>query len=85
MSLMVKPLCVGIDASGIKSGGGLTHLLEVLAASNPSAHGVTEIVVWCGQAVAQRAHSRPGISIVHVPELDQSLWARARWQSKRLA
>ena len=40
-------MIIGIDASNIKSGGGLTHLLNLLNESNPKLHNFNLIVVWC--------------------------------------
>ncbi|RUQ32320.1 MAG: hypothetical protein EKK68_06885 [Candidatus Competibacteraceae bacterium] len=44
-SLSVSPLVVGIDASNLRGGGGVTHLAELLLAANPAAHGVDSVVI----------------------------------------
>ena len=37
---------IGIDASNIRTGGGLTHLVELLSVVNPILYGFNKIVVW---------------------------------------
>ena len=39
---------VGIDASNIKAGGGLTHLLQLLEHANPMASGIEKVIIWGG-------------------------------------
>lgn len=43
---------VGIDASNISSGGGVTHLLNLLNEADPLAYGFSEITVWAGKGTA---------------------------------
>ena len=52
---MMKQL--GIDASNICDGGGLTHLVELLHAAKPATHGFEKIYVWAPSAtLAQVNH-----------------------------
>lgn len=39
---------LGIDASNIRTGGGVTHLIELLRAAKPQEHGFDEVIVWGG-------------------------------------
>jgi glycosyltransferase involved in cell wall biosynthesis len=39
-------MILGIDASNIRAGGGLTHLKEVLKFANPSSNNFQKVVVW---------------------------------------
>ncbi|KFF00356.1 hypothetical protein IX39_06780 [Chryseobacterium formosense] len=39
-------MVLGIDATNIRTGGGLTHLLEILQHGNPKLVGFDEVVVW---------------------------------------
>lgn len=41
-------MILGIDASNIKAGGGLTHLREMLTHADPIAYGITKVIVWGG-------------------------------------
>ena len=35
---------IGIDASNIRAGGGLHHLLEILRAAQPEQHGIKRVI-----------------------------------------
>jgi hypothetical protein len=37
---------LGIDASNIRSGGGLTHLVHLLGAANPLEHDIEHVTVF---------------------------------------
>ncbi len=76
---------LGIDASNLRAGGGVTHLVELLRAADPLAHDLTSIVVWGGLATLQHLEDRPWLEKCHQPILDQSLPYRAYWQRFRLS
>ena len=38
---------LGIDASNIRAGGGLTHLVALLRAGEPQKYGFEQVIVWC--------------------------------------
>ena len=44
-------MIIGIDASNIKEGGGVTHLVNLLKASNPKKHNFIKIVIWCNKQI----------------------------------
>ena len=35
-----------IDASNIRAGGGVTHLVELLTSANPPAYGFEQVTIW---------------------------------------
>jgi glycosyltransferase involved in cell wall biosynthesis len=76
---------VGIDASNLRAGGGITHLVELLGAGDPLRHGVDRLVVWCGRTMADRLPVRPWLEAIHVPALDRGLPSRLWWQQHALA
>ena len=57
-------LTIGIDASNIRGGGGVTHLVELLRGFDPEGLGITRVVVWSGtktlQALDQAKPCRSG-------------------------
>jgi glycosyltransferase involved in cell wall biosynthesis len=75
---------VGIDASNLRAGGGLTHLVELLRAADPSSHGFDQVTVWGGSATLARLEHRPWLRCVHDPLLDRSLPYRVYWQRLKL-
>lgn len=75
---------LGIDASNIRTGGGVTHIAELLRAAQPSAHGITKVTVWAGRQTLRQLTWQPWLDLVHEPMLDQSLPVRQYWQRSRL-
>ncbi len=75
---------LGIDASNIRTGGGLTHLFEVLNAVEPHNHGISRVVVWAGRQTIESLPVKPWLKCVHEPLLDQSLPMRTYWQMTKL-
>ncbi len=77
-------LRVGIDASNIHRGGGITHLIQLLQAAEPRELGIEEVVVWSRSIVLSRLPERPWLRKVHVADLDGALPRRLAWQRFRL-
>jgi len=80
---MMKQL--GIDASNICDGGGLTHLVELLHAAKPVTHGFEKIYVWAPSATLAQIKEKPWIMKRSDPLLEQHYLQRAFWQRKRLS
>lgn len=78
-------LVVGIDASNIRAGGGITHLAQMLASVVLPAAGIRRIVVWGGQATLARLPDGDSLTKIHVRWLDRSLPFRILWQQLGLA
>jgi len=75
---------LGIDASNLRSGGGVTHIVELLEAARPQEHGIARVVVWASGDTLRKLPSRPWLDSVHEPMLDRSLPVRLYWQRTRL-
>ena len=75
---------VVIDASNLRAGGGLTHLLSLLTAASPGRHGIDAVDVWSARATLDRLPSRPWLTARHHPALDRSLPERLWWQRVEL-
>lgn len=76
---------LGIDGTNIRSGGGLTHLVELLRAAKPAEHGIDQVVVWSARATLERIEKRPWLVKLEDPMLERSLPWRTYWQRFRLA
>jgi glycosyltransferase involved in cell wall biosynthesis len=76
---------LGIDASNLRAGGGITHLAELLRAASPAEQGIAKVVVWGGQATLELLPDKPWLHLVHEPMLDRSLPWRQLWVQGRLA
>lgn len=75
---------VVIDGSNLRMGGGVTHLLALLGAATPDAHGIDAVEVWSGRAVLDQMPARPWLRARHHPALDRSLPERVYWQRREL-
>lgn len=75
---------IAIDASNIRKGGGVTHLIEILRAADPRSHGITAFIVWACSATLARIEDRPWIEKRAEPVLEQNFIRRAIWQRTQL-
>ena len=80
-----KQITLGIDATNIRVGGGVTHLVELLRAAHPEEHGIARIVIWGGTATLQLIEERPWLFKNTPPALDQGLLQRTLWQHFQLS
>jgi glycosyltransferase involved in cell wall biosynthesis len=75
---------LGIDASNLLLGGGVTHLEELLGAADPKHHGFSEVIVWGRSTTIDRLPKRPWLRCVKAAELDGNLLGRALWRTRHL-
>jgi len=73
-------LVVGIDATNLRQGGGRTHLVELLRAAIPEAHGISRVVVWGSKDTLARLDARPWLEKVNPSALERGLLSRSLWQ-----
>jgi len=78
-------MILGIDASNIRAGGGVTHLVELLRVAEPIAHGFSRVIVWGGRPTLNRIEDRAWLVKSDQSLLDKSLPYRIFWQSFRLS
>lgn len=78
-------LVVGIDATNLRQGGGRTHLIELLRAANPEAHGISRVVVWGSRATLALLDDRSWLAKVNPPAQEGGLLARSLWQRSHLS
>jgi glycosyltransferase involved in cell wall biosynthesis len=71
---------IGIDASGILAGGGLTHLSGLLEGTAQAHFDIERITVWGTPVTLARLPSYPWLAKIAVGALDGSLLRRYRWQ-----
>jgi glycosyltransferase involved in cell wall biosynthesis len=73
-------MILGIDATNIRHGGGVTHLVALLRAVTPESEGFTRVIVWAGKETLRAIEDRPWLVKSHSPTLDRGLLYRALWQ-----
>jgi glycosyltransferase involved in cell wall biosynthesis len=81
----VKPYTIGIDATNLRAGGGVTHLMELLRSAQPAEHSIDHIVVWGGKPTLKALEAQPWLSKRNPPALDKGLLQRTLWQRYRLS
>ena len=73
-------MIIGIDASNIRSGGGLTNLIELINGLDISKHEIDKIIIWAGNNTIKKIPSR-GFLIFKSPSmLNGNLSLRTLWQ-----
>ncbi len=78
-------MILGIDASNIRGGGGVTHLVELLTAAEPEQHGFDKVVVWGGEETLHKLPERAWLTKVNPPALNRGLLRRTLWQRFHLS
>jgi len=73
-------LVVGIDATNLRGGGGITHLVELLTAVIPADYGITKIVIWGGRDTLTKLPEREWLEKVSPNALNLGLYRRIIWQ-----
>lgn len=75
-----KLLTIGIDASNLRRGGGLTHLVEILAAADPILMRFEKVYLWGGEETLNQIVNRKWLIKKRVPVLERSVFHRIVWR-----
>src|SRR5690348_7394885 len=75
---------IAIDASNIRIGGGVTHLIEILREADPATHGFEKILVWACADTLAKLEDRPWLEKRTDPALEANLFKRLLWQRRIL-
>lgn len=78
-------ISIGIDATNLRGGGGVTHLTELLRVASPQEHGFRKIVVWAPERTLSLIEEREWLVKRSDFLLDGSLLKRSMWQKFKLA
>ncbi|NDY83488.1 glycosyltransferase family 4 protein [Orrella sp. NBD-18] len=80
---MVK-LKVAVDASRVRSGGGVAHLIGILDLERIDLFGIAEIHLWSYQKLLDAVPDKPWLIKHHPPETEASLPRQLLWQAIQL-
>jgi glycosyltransferase involved in cell wall biosynthesis len=80
-----KQYTIGIDATNLRAGGGVTHLMELLRAAQPIGNDFNHIVVWGSKSTLKALEAQPWLSKRNPPALDKGLLQRTLWQRYHLS
>ena len=81
----VKPYTIGIDATNLRAGGGVTHLMELMRTAQPAENDIYHIVVWGGKPTLKALEAQPWLSKRNPSALDKGLLQRTLWQRYSLS
>lgn len=71
---------VALDASRNRSGGGKTHLINILQGGDPRDHGIREVHVWAYKVLLDALPDHPWLVKHGPPALEGSLAKQLLWQ-----
>lgn len=78
-------LTIGIDATNLRRGGGVTHLVELLQAAQPASLGIERVVIWGGRFTLNALEDHDWLDKRNPPALDKGLLQRTFWQRYSLS
>lgn len=81
-------LIIGIDAFNIRRGGGVTHLIELLRAANPTKNNFRKVILWGCASTLNMVDDQDWLKKIHIPMLDHGFVSRIFWHkflSKKVA
>jgi glycosyltransferase involved in cell wall biosynthesis len=78
-------MIIGIDASNLRQGGGLTHLIELLAVIRPEVHNFQRIIVWGDEGTLNKLISEPWLIKIFPKEFQKSFPYRFFWQRFKIS
>jgi glycosyltransferase involved in cell wall biosynthesis len=76
---MNHKLHIGIDASNIRAGGGITHLYELLNSTNPELNNISQITVWSNYKTLSSLPDKAFLKKNYVKLLDKNIVFRIYW------
>lgn len=76
---------VAVDASRVRSGGGIAHLVGIMNISDPREFGINEIHVWAYKKLLDALPDCDWLIKHHSPVLERSLLHQLWWQGVHLS
>lgn len=76
---------IGIDATNLNTGGGRTHIRELLTHLKPEAFDIGRVVVWGARDTLDALPEASWLLKVHDPIFERGILYRAYWQLFRLS
>jgi len=78
-------LVLGIDATNLRSGGGRTHLIELLRHADVYSHGFSRVVVWGSRQTLALLDDADWLLKQSPSALSRGMLSRSLWQCLRLS
>lgn len=80
-----ESIIVGIDATNLRQGGGITHLIELLGSVQPENFGIAMVVIWGNASTLSKVKKQPWLIMKIPEEMSGGLIKRAFWQLFKLS
>jgi len=77
-------MILGIDASNIQAGGGVTHLQNILEYAEPEKHNISQVKVWGGRNPLDQLPQKSWLDLSEISALNKPLHRRLLWQQTEL-
>ena len=81
----MRLLKVAVDASRVRSGGGIAHLVGIMNITDPTEYGIAEIHVWAYKKLLDLLPDHPWLVKHHTAALERSLLHQSWWQAVQLS
>ena len=82
--MLSKKYRLGIDASNIRQGGGITHLSQLLQHAEPDLSEISKVVVWSSQETLNKLPEKKWLIKQSNKMLDGNFLSRTLWQVFKL-
>ena len=73
-------ISIGVDASNIRQGGGITHLSNILNNLEPELCNISKVYIWSNQKTLNKISDKPWLEKRNHFLLDGNLLQRTYWQ-----
>jgi glycosyltransferase involved in cell wall biosynthesis len=77
-------MILGIDATNLSSGGGLTHIKNIIKFANPEVYGFNQIIIFGSIKTLSSIEDFPWLQKVHKSIFEKNFLFRAYWQTFKL-
>ena len=77
-------MILGIDASNLRQGGGLTHIIELISNLEPKKHNFHKIIIWGSKTTLNGLNNPPWLFKFSPKELEKGFISRFFWQKFKL-
>jgi len=72
-------MVIGIDASNLLQGGGLTHLIELVSLMDPKKNNFDKVIIWGNKHTLSHLKNAAWIVKISPKELENGFFSRALW------
>lgn len=73
-------MIIGIDASNLRAGGGVRHLVELIRYAEPRNHGIDRVAIWSCHRTLEQLPEKPWLDLISEPLQEGGLIHRTWWQ-----